>query len=107
MLETLVHLHAANLLDTFTLLLIDVPDALIQRIDVGQLPVDWAASEAPVALAQAGDEWVARAEAVALRIPSALSPVEYNFLLNPAHPQFSAIIARAKPVTFRFDERLK
>jgi RES domain-containing protein len=46
-------------------------------------------------------------EAVALRIPSALSPVEYNYLLNPAHPEYASIIRDAVTVDFRFDERLK
>lgn len=107
MLETLVHLHAANLLDSFTLLSVDVPDALIQVIEKEILPQNWAASEAPSLLADIGDQWVRSGEAVALRIPSALSPVEYNFLLNPVHPEYAKIISQAVPVDFRFDERLK
>lgn len=110
MLETLVHLHAANLLDSFTLLSVEVPDELIQIIERESLPPSWAASEAPSALADIGDQWVRSGEAVALRIPSALSPVEYNYLLNPAHPAhpaYAKIIAQAVPVGFRFDERLK
>ena len=89
MFETLVHLHTANLLDTFTLLSVDVPDELIQAIDAESLPENWAASEAPSVLAEIGDQWIRSGEAVALRIPSALSPVEYIFLLNPAHPEYA------------------
>lgn len=48
-----------------------------------------------------------RGEAVALRIPGALSPAEYNYLLSPAHPEYANIISQAVPVDFRFDERLK
>lgn len=107
MLETLVHLHAANLLDSFTLLSVDVPDALIQVIERESLPQSWAASEAPSALADIGDQWIRSGEAVALRIPSALSPVEYNYLLNPVHPEYAAIVSQAVPVDFHFDERLK
>ncbi|WP_064519598.1 RES family NAD+ phosphorylase [Buttiauxella gaviniae] len=107
MLETLVHLHAANLLDSFTLLSVDVPDTLIQVIEKESLPQNWAAPEAPAALANIGDQWVRRGEAVSLRIPSALSPVEYNYLLSPAHPEYVAIVSQAIPVDFHFDERLK
>lgn len=107
MLETLVHLHAASLLDSFTLLSVDVPDELIQVIERESLLKNWAASEAPSALADIGDQWVRSGEAVALRIPSALSPVEYNFLLNPAHPEYAKIVRDAVTVGFRFDERLK
>lgn len=107
MLETLVHLHAANLLDSFTLLSVDVPDELIQIIERENLPPSWAASEAPSALADIGDQWVRSGEALALRIPSALSPVEYNYLLNPAHAAYASIVRDAVTVDFRFDERLK
>lgn len=107
MLETLVHLHAANLLDSYTLLSVEVPDELVQIIERESLPPGWAASEAPSALADIGDQWVRSGEAVALRIPSALSPVEYNYLLNPAHPAYASIVRDAVTVDFRFDERLK
>ena len=102
-----MHLHAANLLDSFTLLSVDVPDELIQVIEKESLPQSWAASEAPSALADIGDQWVRSGEAVALRIPSALSPVEYNFLLSPAHSEYAKIISQVVPVDFRFDELLK
>jgi RES domain-containing protein len=38
MLETLVHLHAAQIMDSFTLLSIDVPDELIQSANMDELP---------------------------------------------------------------------
>lgn len=107
MLETLVHLHAASLLDSFTLLSIDVDDELIQMIDNQILPARWAAPEAPPELAEIGDRWVQSGDAVALRVPSALSPVEFNFLLNPLHPQFPFIVSRAVKIDLRFDRRLK
>lgn len=107
MLETLVHLHAANRLDPFTLLSVDVPDELIPVTEKESLPQNWAASEAPSALADIGDQWVRRGETVALRIPRALSLVEYNYLLSPAHTEYANIISQAVPVDFRFDERLK
>jgi len=46
-------------------------------------------------------------DAVALRVPSALSPVEFNYLLNPRHPQFLSIVSRAVKIDFQFDSRLK
>lgn len=52
-----------------------------------------------------GDEWVAGACSVVLALPSAIIPGEFNFLLNPAHPDF-ARIRRKKPEAFVFDARL-
>lgn len=107
MLETLVHLHAASLLDSFSLLSVEVDDALIQMIDTRSLPAAWADPQAPAELATIGDRWVESGDAVALRVPSALSPVEFNFLLNPQHPEFYAIITQAIKIDLTLDRRLK
>lgn len=107
MLETLVHLNAAGLLDSFTLLCIEADEGLSQTVDTAQLPQGWAASEAPQALALLGDAWTASGASPLLRVPSAVSPVEFNYLLNPDHPDAGAIVSSAKSVPFAFDERLK
>ncbi len=57
MLETLVHLHAAQIMDSFTLLSIDVPDELIQSANMDELPDNWADEDAPQELADYGDAW--------------------------------------------------
>ncbi|MBW1214402.1 RES family NAD+ phosphorylase [Pantoea allii] len=105
MLETLIHLQSASVLDSFTLLSIEVPDRLIEWVDINQLPADWAAPEGPAALRLFGDAWVQSGGSVALRVPSALSPVESNYLLNPEHPAFNAIVKQARDIPFRFDAR--
>ena len=107
MLETLVHLNAPQLLDSFTLLSIDVPDDQVMTFDTAMLPPEWADEDAPAILAQYGDSWVTGAQSVALRIPSALSPVEYNFLLNPAHPAAPELMQSVRTIPFSFDSRLK
>ncbi|KMK20282.1 RES domain protein [Pluralibacter gergoviae] len=107
MLETLVHLQAPQLLDAFTLLSIEIPDEQIQLLDRQLLPDDWAAEEAPITLAMLGDRWIASGVSLALRVPSALSPVEDNCLLNPQHPALFDLMAGAKRIPFRFDTRLK
>ncbi|MDJ6852421.1 RES family NAD+ phosphorylase [Salmonella enterica] len=107
MLETLVHLHAAQILEYFTLLRIDVPDDQIQSADMDELPDNWADEDAPPELALYGDAWCFSKDSIALRVPSALSPVEYNYLLNPEFPDFYDIIQKAEVIPFRFDSRLK
>lgn len=107
MLETLVHLHAAQILEYFTLLRIDVPDDQIQSADMADLPDNWADEDAPPELAVYGDAWCFSKDSIALRVPSALSPVEYNYLLNPELPDFYDIIQKAEIIPFRFDSRLK
>jgi RES domain-containing protein len=53
-----------------------------------------------------GDEWLLSRETAVLKVPSAIVDLEYNYLLNPAHPDFGKIkIVGVKP--FSFDTRLK
>jgi hypothetical protein len=40
-----------------------------------------------------------------LAVPSAIIPIEFNYLINPRHPDFSRISV-GKPETFHFDKRL-
>lgn len=107
MLETSVHLNAPQIMDYFTLLSIDVPEEQIQDANMKQLPENWADEDAPPELAEYGDAWCFTTSCVALRVPSALSPAEYNYLLNPKHPDFFGITQKALAIPFRFYSRLR
>ena len=107
MLETLVHLQAPQILDAYTLLRINVPAELVMSTDMAVLPADWQQEEAPAELAAYGDAWVESGASVALLVPSVLSPVESNCLLNPEHPAFRGITLQAEEIPFRFDTRFK
>jgi RES domain-containing protein len=52
-----------------------------------------------------GDAWLRASQTVALRVPSAVVPGEFNYLLNPAHRDFARIEFGA-PEPFSFDPRL-
>jgi RES domain-containing protein len=52
-----------------------------------------------------GDAWISRAILPVLRVPSAVIPAEYNFLLNPSHKDFEKLRI-GKPQRFQFDRRL-
>jgi RES domain-containing protein len=85
----------------------NIPDDVgIEQLSLSQLPQDWQrnAPYHPV-LAQIGDKWLTKCETAVLIVPSAIIPQEYNYLLNPEHPDFSKIkIEPSEP--FRFDNRL-
>ena len=52
-----------------------------------------------------GDKWLGANTSAVLQVRSAVVPLEFNYLLNPAHPDFKRIsVKRARP--FKFDERL-
>ncbi|HTD97920.1 MAG TPA: RES family NAD+ phosphorylase [Mucilaginibacter sp.] len=53
-----------------------------------------------------GDQWLNTRETAVLKVPSAIIDLEYNYLLNSAHPDFEKIrIISVRP--FSFDQRLK
>jgi len=105
-LEMLVHLDNAGLLQGYILVAVDIEESLVEDLDLAQLPNNWRTDPPPPALRKFGDEWVASAYSVALRVPSALVPAESNVLLNPAHSDFVKLIV-GKPVPFSFDPRLR
>lgn len=107
MLETLVHLNAVHIMDAYTLLRVDVPDDGVLQADMAVLPDNWNAEKAPIELSEYGDAWVSSVASVGLRVPSALCPVEFNYLLNTAHPDYLDIVSHAIRIPFLFDTRLK
>lgn len=40
-----------------------------------------------------GDRWLKSFASCVLRVRSAIVPAEFNFLLNPRHPEFARIVA--------------
>jgi len=82
-----------------------IPENLVRDVrDFGSFPTDWMSAD-PIGSREFGTRWIRRRHSAALRIPSAVIPRESNFLLNPAHPDFSLIILDP-PLRFEFDIRL-
>ena len=107
-LETLVH-TASDLLPRTRYVAIpaDLPEDLpILRLTGADLPTGWEAIPAPPALRVLGTHWLQAAQTAVLAVPSVIVPFEWNYLLNPRHPDF-ARIHLGSPQPYRFDPRLK
>lgn len=84
----------------------EIPDDLhIETVNVAHLPRTWDAAEPPSALRQFGEDWLERAASAVLKVPSAVVVQEWNYLLNPRHPDFHKNHF-AKPKPYTFDRRL-
>jgi RES domain-containing protein len=84
----------------------EMPDSLqIEPLESSQLPDNWKAYDAPLELAKIGDQWLISKRTAVLVVPSAITPTEYNYLLNPEHPDFSSIKI-GSPEPFALDGRL-
>jgi RES domain-containing protein len=104
-LEMLVHLESWELLKRYVIFEVNFDDALITKYDPSKLPRTWRKSPGPAKLQQIGDDWVASATSAVLSVPSAIVEWEWNYLLNPNHPDF-ANITHEPEQAFPFDRRL-
>jgi len=105
-LELLVHLRRGQILGSYRLFTLNIPDASVRRLDESDLPLDWRADLLPASAARLGDGWVASGRSLALLVPSVIIPREHNLLISPAHPEFAAVAGDAVSEAFGFDPRL-
>ncbi len=106
-LEMLVHLDDDELLVAYSFVAAQVPPELVLPVAaLRSLPKNWKASPTLLAMQQIGDDWVGTKASAVLEVPTSIVPLEKNYLLNPAHPDF-AKITLDKPHRFAFDERLR
>lgn len=104
-LELCVGIRRPYRLREYTMISCHFPEALVEEIDVETLPENWTASPAPPDLAARGTAWLLSGSSAILKVPSAVVPIEFNYLLNPEHPDFRSIdIGQPRP--FRLDFRL-
>jgi RES domain-containing protein len=80
-----------------------IPDDCIEK--PRRFPSTWRQFPHSVETRVFGDTWVRESRSAALRVPSAVVPGEFNYLLNPAHPDF-ARLELGRPEPFLFDPRL-
>jgi RES domain-containing protein len=92
MAEVLVHLQMASMPADYHMVSIDVPDDLaILQLLASEMPANWNAFPHLQATRRFGDEFVQAQKAVGLRVPSAVTRGDFNYLLNPKHPDFRRI----------------
>lgn len=105
-LELFVHLTPEDARLQFSAIRVDVPAAIAAaQLSVAELPANWRDEPPPDSCKALGSNWIEKAEAALLRVPSIIVPSEFNYLLNPAHQDFRKIIAHA-PQPFGFDARM-
>lgn len=107
-LEVSVHLDLTEDLPTDRYYVeIEIPDEIeIVELAVEQLPENWD-SKPPILETQfIGDDFVSQKYAAVLKVPSAIVPSEFNYLINPNHPDSAKIKVISKQ-KLRFDQRLQ
>lgn len=104
-LEMLVHLESTDLLNLYSRIPVSFDKSLCLNFRKEDLPKSWSGHPAPFETKKIGTDWVHGNKSAVLRVPSAIIDSEFNFLLNPLHPDFKKIkIGKAEQ--FKFDSRI-
>lgn len=106
LLEVLVHLDMApdEASRNYRLLEVDYPQSRsVSRLPEDVLRLDW--HDDIEHTRSRGDEWLRRGSTALLRVPSAVVPKSFNYLLNPSHPEAAKAVIRSV-TSHPYDHRL-
>ncbi len=104
-LEVFVHMEIEDVATMLAWIQVDVPKEVeVKYLEVAQLPPDWRNISAPATLASMGDDWFRSGATAILAVPSVIIPMEYNYLVNPSHPDFVRLRI-ISPQPFELDPR--
>ncbi|HTO14246.1 MAG TPA: RES family NAD+ phosphorylase [Edaphocola sp.] len=107
-LELLVHRAGIREELNYKLLIIEIkattPD--IKTVDLDQLPIDWKSIYSYPILQNIGSEWYHKQKNLLMKIPSAVLPREFNYVINTKHPSFKSKVKIKQIEDFIWDSRL-
>ncbi|RNI24062.1 RES family NAD+ phosphorylase [Rufibacter latericius] len=91
----------------YSLLVLEIPEDIARKeLSAADLPANWNSFPHPKELAAFTEEWVKENKYLVMRVPSVHSPFEFNYLINPLHPEAGRLrILEDHP--HEFDARLK
>jgi RES domain-containing protein len=105
-LENIVHRSSTELGLKFRCMVIEIPDEIEQEIaDTRIIPGEWFGADAYHKCQGIGDSWLKQSRSCVLKVPSAVVPKEFNYVINVKHPDFR-LIRLAGNEEFLFDNRL-
>jgi RES domain-containing protein len=105
-LELIVNSPPAQLLADYVVTSCTFPEVLVKEVDVTQLPANWREYPPPAELQKIGVEWLLSLSSAVLAVPSAVTPEEHHYLINPEHEHFRSVdVGQSRP--FQLDLRLR
>jgi RES domain-containing protein len=90
-LEVIVHGVTYASLRNFVCIPVNFSDEIVTSLSADQLPEVWRADPPSTESQAIGNRWIDQAVSCVLKVPSAVIPIEFNYILNPNHPGFSRI----------------
>ncbi|MEW4923165.1 RES family NAD+ phosphorylase [Algibacter sp. 2305UL17-15] len=108
-LELIVHKNSIKPGIRYMVMIISLADYdhLIRTISLEELPPNWRTFDAYSDLQKIGSDWYSTQETLILKVPSAIIPLEYNYIINTQHPDFGSHIKLVRTEKYFWDDRLK
>jgi RES domain-containing protein len=100
--------HTAGLIPAdLVLVAVDAPDedALVRRVNIGELPADWNGLPASDAAQEFGTSWLESIRELVLLVPSVIIPESLNAVINPLHARYGEVTLTVMR-DFQFDPRM-
>jgi len=105
-LEVLVHVEESELPPNLFIMTINIEDsAPVYEVKDSELPKDWREPE-NIALKTMGDKLFEDNKYIGLKVRSAVMPDEYNYILNPLHPDYKNLVKVISVEDYDVDKRL-
>lgn len=103
--EMVVNLPSPKLLEAFVRIPVNLDEDLVESLPPAKYPRNWQHRPISPETKAIGDRWIKQRRSLVLKVPSVVIPEEFNYLINPAHPDF-AKVEIGRPVIYHFDPRL-
>ncbi len=104
--EIAVHTSLGLVPTDYVMVTIEIPDGVSEEsVNEPGLSPDWRSFPHPHFTQEIGDQFVKENNFLVLKVPSAIVQGDFNYLINPKHPEFSTVNI-LKTESFSFDERL-
>jgi RES domain-containing protein len=107
-LELIVHKGAVKPALVYKVMVISIADDdyLFKHIQTKDLPVNWRLFAEYSNLQTIGSDWYNAQDSLVLKIPSAVIPLEYNYMINTEHPDFAGKVSLVRTEDYFWDSRL-
>ena len=106
MAEVAVHLTLATLPSDFMMIEIEISDTIIiKELNLKTLNENWNNHPPNKHTQKIGEDFIDAQKACVLKVPSAVVKGDFNYLINPRHPDFKNIII-IEITPFPFDTRI-
>jgi RES domain-containing protein len=86
LLEYTVNINIDDIPRALSIITLDIPDEDIYELKQSRLPGDWRDVPTPSSTKDLGSNLLNEAKNAVIKIPSAIIANEFNYILNPKHP---------------------